>query len=266
MPKGLPVKKIQNWLKTSQMGFTMLELLIVIVVVGALGTMFLITYPGIQTSAQDAKRKSDIKEYQAALEFYALKHDDHYPVKTSTVDVYEICPDLGLDVGSEKCAKDPDSSSGQTGYNYQSDSAGTKYALWTALEKDENGADWAVCSGGANGVLEGSVSGGSCPVVPEATAAPTSTVATTPTSPPGATATPTTAPTATITVTTAPAATVAPTATTAPTPTFSFRSCQCDSNGNVIYNNCGGAYCPRCQSFRGNYYCICSSFNCNYIQ
>lgn len=55
-------------------GFTIVELLIVIVVIGILAGLVVTTYAGVQDRARDAQRKSDITAIQKALELYHIDH------------------------------------------------------------------------------------------------------------------------------------------------------------------------------------------------
>ncbi len=57
------IKKIQ-----SKKGFTLIELLIVIVIIGVLATFLVSNYIGVSQRARDSRRKSDLKQIQAALE------------------------------------------------------------------------------------------------------------------------------------------------------------------------------------------------------
>ncbi len=55
-----------------QRGFTIVELLIVIIVIGILATLVLVTYAGVQAKARDSKRQTDIDAIDSHLEtFYA---------------------------------------------------------------------------------------------------------------------------------------------------------------------------------------------------
>jgi prepilin-type N-terminal cleavage/methylation domain-containing protein len=55
-----------------QRGFTIVELLIVIIVIGILATLVLVTYAGVQAKARDSKRQTDINALDSHLEtFYA---------------------------------------------------------------------------------------------------------------------------------------------------------------------------------------------------
>jgi general secretion pathway protein G len=51
-------------------GFTIVELLIVIVVIGILAALVIVTYNGIQQKARNTERKTDIKALQGHLEAY----------------------------------------------------------------------------------------------------------------------------------------------------------------------------------------------------
>lgn len=52
---------------TRQAGFTIVELLIVIVVIGILAAITVVAYNGVQERAQEAKRDSDLSQYYKAI-------------------------------------------------------------------------------------------------------------------------------------------------------------------------------------------------------
>ena len=68
-------------IKNKQSGFTIIELLIVIVVIGILAGLVLTTFNGIQAKARDTERETDIKALHAQIEaFWAQK--GYYPSLT----------------------------------------------------------------------------------------------------------------------------------------------------------------------------------------
>jgi prepilin-type N-terminal cleavage/methylation domain-containing protein len=57
-------------LKRKQSGFTIVELLIVIVVIGILAAIVITTFTGVQKKGRDADRKSDINAIYSQVEVY----------------------------------------------------------------------------------------------------------------------------------------------------------------------------------------------------
>ena len=60
-----------------QTGFTIVELLIVIVVIAILAAITIVAYNGIQQRARDTQRKSDIANIAKALKLYAVDKGDY---------------------------------------------------------------------------------------------------------------------------------------------------------------------------------------------
>ncbi|MBX4190907.1 type II secretion system GspH family protein [Candidatus Saccharibacteria bacterium] len=73
-------------LKKNNRGFTIVELLIVIVVIGILAALVIVTYNGIQQKARDTERKTDIKAMQGHFEAY-WANNAKYPTLANTNDV-----------------------------------------------------------------------------------------------------------------------------------------------------------------------------------
>ncbi len=67
--------------KKREQGFTIVELLIVIVVIGILALLVITTYAGIQAKARNSKRVSDVKSLQTQLEAY-FSQNGYYPSLT----------------------------------------------------------------------------------------------------------------------------------------------------------------------------------------
>jgi len=68
-------------LKKRNQGFTIVELLIVIVVIGILALLVITTYSGIQAKARNSKRSSDMKSLQTQLEAF-FSQNGYYPSLT----------------------------------------------------------------------------------------------------------------------------------------------------------------------------------------
>lgn len=68
-------------LKSNRKGFTLIELLVVIAIIALLSTLAVVALGSTRKKANDAKRLTDIKQIQTALELYYTEHQG-YPVTT----------------------------------------------------------------------------------------------------------------------------------------------------------------------------------------
>lgn len=77
-----------------QTGFTIVELLIVIVVIGILAAITIVAYNGIQSRARDTQRISDLKSIAKAVEAYKI-NTGAYPVPVPTLNAsgWEVSTD-----------------------------------------------------------------------------------------------------------------------------------------------------------------------------
>lgn len=144
-------------------GFTLIELLVVISVIGILASIALVSFGPAQKQARDTQRKSDIRQYQNALETYASKGNGLFPSRTTAVDLSSLCATLGI---SGSCPTDPKAPT--TIYRYITDGTGSpnnnasKYVLWSSLE---NAAGyWVICSTGKVGLSATAPSSSNCPI------------------------------------------------------------------------------------------------------
>ncbi|MBI2616827.1 type II secretion system protein [Candidatus Gottesmanbacteria bacterium] len=79
-------------------GFTLLELLVVISILAILITLALTSFSTAQKKGRDAKRKSDVREIQSALEQYYSVCGYKYPTPTNfySVGIYCNSPSIGI--------------------------------------------------------------------------------------------------------------------------------------------------------------------------
>lgn len=75
MFKPVEIKKI-----TRQLGFTLIELMVVIAIIGLLMAAGLVSYTNAQKSGRDARRKADMNTIAKAIEQYASTNGGAYPV------------------------------------------------------------------------------------------------------------------------------------------------------------------------------------------
>jgi len=130
-------------------GFTIVELLIVIVVIGILAALVIITYSGIQQKARDTERKTDVNGVHGQVEAYYAQNGK-YPTLANVNDATFRSDNMkGLDpaaledpkgTAQELCAAASDTCYGYTltPANCDNDPAGvgdcTAYTLTANLE------------------------------------------------------------------------------------------------------------------------------------
>ena len=96
-------------LKSQQKGFTIVELLIVIVVIGILAALVITTFTGIQKKARDTERTTDIKALHGQVEAYYTQNG-RYPTLDNMNDASWRTTNMkGLDA---EALKDPKGSAG----------------------------------------------------------------------------------------------------------------------------------------------------------
>jgi len=122
-------RKIKGMFGNSK-GFTLIELLVVIAIIGILSSIVITNLNVGRGKARDAKRISDVKQIQTALEFF---FDDNgaYPAVLSvgTMVTPGYLPTLPV----------PPSGEGETAYNYEPMGTGcTGYHLGVTLEDANN--------------------------------------------------------------------------------------------------------------------------------
>ena len=69
-------------MKRTQSGFTLIELLVVIAIIGLLSTLAVVALNSARQRSRDAKRVSDIRQVQTALEL-AFSETNNYPTAAS---------------------------------------------------------------------------------------------------------------------------------------------------------------------------------------
>ncbi len=121
-------------------GFTLLELLLVISIMGVLATLIIGNFLTSIKKGRDSKRKQDLQTVQKALELY-FEDNKTYPVSSTYVPNIPLCHPNGCGTGNtagatyiQKTPADPTS-----GYNYSYISTdGKSYKLYACLENDQD--------------------------------------------------------------------------------------------------------------------------------
>lgn len=130
-------------------GFTIIELLMVMVVLSVVVGMVVLNFPAGQMRARDTERRNNIKQYQIALESFANNNSGLYPVQDAVGNLCARCGNLNLGgCGDSTCP------TGDPAYRYVTDTGGSVYVMWAELEAPPlgGGTDYfIVCSNGVSG-------------------------------------------------------------------------------------------------------------------
>lgn len=107
-------------------GFTLLEVLVVVAIIGILISIGTASFTSAQKKARDGRRQGDLKSIQTAFEQYNADNNGNYPA-TCSVDVTYLPAGL---------PKDP-----KTGANYTSSCSATSYCFCGLLEGTATGGN-----------------------------------------------------------------------------------------------------------------------------
>jgi type IV pilus assembly protein PilE len=136
--------KAKSYKLTANKGFTLLELLVVIAIIAILIALGTISYSTAQKKSRDAKRSSDMKEIQNALETYHAV-EGAYP-DADTVAYPNPLEDDTTYFPSGNVPTDPKTGTDYTG-TYAADAA--SYCVCATLEILDTGNSGAACDYGA---------------------------------------------------------------------------------------------------------------------
>ncbi|MCL5434895.1 MAG: type II secretion system protein GspG [Patescibacteria group bacterium] len=129
-------------------GFTLVELLIVVAIIGVLATLLMVNFVGVRQRARDAQRKSDLRQIQSALEIYRADNSA-YPLTVSGLN--SGCPASFTYNGTTYMQKVP---CDPLGTSYSFSSTGTTYSIIACLENandnQKDAANVSPCNGTSN--------------------------------------------------------------------------------------------------------------------
>jgi type IV pilus assembly protein PilA len=119
----------------SDSGFTLVELLVVMLILGLLAAIAIPSFFNQRDKARDADAKEQVRTAQTAMETYATDHDGEYDSGTvANTDLAAIEPVLN-DVGADLDISTP------AGAGPPADTADNSYTVTVTSDNDSEGAD-----------------------------------------------------------------------------------------------------------------------------
>lgn len=94
-------------------GFTLIEILVVLSLIGILVGLSLVAFQGSRASARDGRRKADLEQIRSALEIYRSDNDT-YPLDLSPLVTDGYIPELPTDPASPTYSYDYDNATAST--------------------------------------------------------------------------------------------------------------------------------------------------------
>ena len=138
-------------MSANRQGFTLIELLVVIAIIGLLSTLAVVALGSARSKANDAKRLSDIKQVQTALELYYTDNNT-YPTTTAAGitlgDSTHACLNSGgfaaTGCTSAYMGQVPADPSSDKDYTYIAEVPGSTYTINAILEGTVSGLTGSV--------------------------------------------------------------------------------------------------------------------------
>lgn len=128
-------------------GFTLVELLIIVIILGFLTALISGNYIGSLQKGRDAKRKNDLAQIQRALEAY-YEDNKAYPTGAPPFGA-RFCATPSCLVGEKTyMVRTPDDPNSSYSYTYVVDSSSQYYYLLSCIENDKNDKSTGVSNGG----------------------------------------------------------------------------------------------------------------------
>jgi prepilin-type N-terminal cleavage/methylation domain-containing protein len=134
-------------MRNKNKGFTLIEMLVVIAVIGLLAALILVGLSSFRVRGRDTRRIADVKEVQNGLELYYMKNG-HYPIVSGTtpndrwsnltLQLTDPQENLGITQVPQDPNHNPSDPNNSPSYDYASDAAGQHYVIAVRLEDQKS--------------------------------------------------------------------------------------------------------------------------------
>lgn len=115
-------------------GFTLIEILVVLSIIGLVITVALVAFKGTQASGRDTKRQADLQDIRSALEIYRSDCGSYPSSLTLGSPLTATCVGSSSSTYMSKVPNDPLNLRDSSSYDYASTSPYDTYSLCARLE------------------------------------------------------------------------------------------------------------------------------------
>jgi prepilin-type N-terminal cleavage/methylation domain-containing protein len=152
---GQSATLLESVLNMTRKGFTLIELMIAVAIIGILTAVASISYSTVRLRARDAQRINDLNQIKVVLSlYYGAQTPAQFPTLTSKTTINGSTDALTTALVSTYIRQMPVDpiNSGNNVYKYQSSNNSKSFTLFGTLENTNNQKGWG---GGSQWVVDG---------------------------------------------------------------------------------------------------------------
>jgi len=126
-------------MKNNKKGFTLIELLVVIAIIGLLSTLSVVALNSARARSRDARRVSDVKQIQTALEMYYNEVNQYPPTTAATSTIKSTSTVYMSAIPTAPTPADTSACLSTNSYVYTQTDSGASYTLRYCVGSETGG-------------------------------------------------------------------------------------------------------------------------------
>lgn len=128
-------------MQRTKKGFTLIELMVVVLIIAILGALGLVAYGNANTSARDGKRKADIEAVRQALLLYKQENSG-YPTGS-----FATIAQAMVNAGYLSAPAPAEQKTGHAAYSRSDTTSTTSFCICATMENNKGNQTNSTCSG-----------------------------------------------------------------------------------------------------------------------